>query len=653
MRSSALLFLLWVLPPSASLQETRQPEETLTYRQGKDYALLFAVKNYTYWKPLSYPIDDADSIAKDLRELYGFQVEIVRDPSKAAIQDKLLEYGRRTYPADGQLLVFFSGHGAFFESTKEGFIIPKEGKLNDPYQDSYLPHDRLKKAVDAIPCNHILLAIDACFSGTIDDRIAQRGGPGFGRPNAPGNDDLILNGFISEQLRYRSRFYITSGGKEQTPDRSQFARQILEALRSTTSANRVLTFSGLCSFLERATPLPRAGEFGTTEPGVKNFLFIRSDNRKADTDGDGIPDSRDECPTLYAKTSSGCPDADEDGIPDNKDRCKYEPGPASNQGCPLPSSDRDNDGIPDAGDACPDEKGLARFAGCPDTDGDGIPDKDDACPRQAGPPSNKGCPTTPSIPSHMALVKGAPFQMGDVMGDKEESNETVHSVTLSDFLIGKTEVTFEEYDAFCTATGRAKPGDEGWGRGKRPVINVSWEDAIAYCNWRSKQEGLKEAYSISGSNVTANWQANGYRLPTEAEWEYAARQGGQKVRFGNGKNTIDPKEIIFDASAGYKKTYSVAGEYRQKTVAVGSLNSPNALGLHDMSGNVWEWCWDWYGTYPSSAQTNPKGPSAGSDRVLRGGSWSYSPQFCRVAYRGRSTPGFRDYNVGFRLARTF
>ncbi len=253
----------------------------------------------------------------------------------------------------------------------------------------------------------------------------------------------------------------------------------------------------------------------------------------------------------------------------------------------------------------------------------------------------------------MVLIPAGTFNMGDVMGDKEFNNETVHSVTLSDFLIGKHEVTFDEYDALCEATNRKKPKDEGWGRSQRPVINVSWEDAVAYCNWRSKQESLQEAYSISGSTVTAHWQANGYRLPTEAEWEYAAREGGKKVRFGNGKDIADPKEINFAASASYKKEYSVVGEYRKKTVPVGSLNSPNSLGLHDMSGNVWEWCWDWYGEYPSEAQTNPKGPSTGSFRVLRGGSWSNDPQGCRVAFRVSLTPGYRYYDIGFRLARTF
>ena len=279
-------------------------------------------------------------------------------------------------------------------------------------------------------------------------------------------------------------------------------------------------------------------------------------------------------------------------------------------------------------------------------------------------------------PPGFAYVKGGTFQMGDVFGEGKSDERPMYLVTVSDYYIGKTEVTFDEYDAFCAATGHDKPTDGVWGRGKRPVILVSWYDAVEYCNWRSAQEGLRPVYAIDKNSkdpnntndydglkwkVSADRSANGYRLPTEAEWEYAARavstpegpRGGGEVRFGHGRDLADPAQINFDASTS---TYSVAGEYRQQTVPVGSLNAPNALGLHDLSGNVWEWCYDWYNENyyaQSGGASNPAGLSSGSARVQRGGSWSSDPQYCRVANRYGVVPGGRHVSVGFRLARTF
>ncbi len=296
----------------------------------------------------------------------------------------------------------------------------------------------------------------------------------------------------------------------------------------------------------------------------------------------------------------------------------------------------------------------------------------------------------------MVRVKGGSFDMGDVMGDNHEKDETVHRVTVADFYLGQYAVTVGEFRQFVedasyqtlaetdggsnfwegsewkkkagvnwrhNEKGQLRPPEES----DHPVLHVSWYDAVEYCNWRSRKEGLQEAYDINRSPkvvnenlkddplkwaVTCNWKANGYRLPTEAEWEYAARQGGRGGRFGNGKDIADPKEINFGAVEEHKQPYSVVGEYRSRTVPVGSLKCPNGLGLHDMSGNVWEWCWDWYAEYPTKAEENPRGPEQGSYRVLRGGGWSYTPQYCRAAYRSTWRPSDRYGNLGFRLARS-
>ena len=228
-----------------------------------------------------------------------------------------------------------------------------------------------------------------------------------------------------------------------------------------------------------------------------------------------------------------------------------------------------------------------------------------------------------------------------------EDDEKKHPVTVSDFYIGKYEVTFDEYDIFCDATKKSKPSDEGWGRGRRPVMCVNWFDAVAYCNWLSEQAGIQKAYDSKNYDVLLDKNGNpttdttkvvGYRLPTEAEWEYAARGGNRSHGYTySGSDNIDEVAWYRGNSGGH-------------THWVGT-KAPNELGIYDMSGDMWEWCHDWYKTkyYKVSPQNNPQGPSSGSDRVLRGGSWGRGAGSCRVAYRVSTLPDILGY--GFRVAR--
>ncbi|WP_421800198.1 formylglycine-generating enzyme family protein [Haliscomenobacter sp.] len=256
----------------------------------------------------------------------------------------------------------------------------------------------------------------------------------------------------------------------------------------------------------------------------------------------------------------------------------------------------------------------------------------------------------------MVVVKGGRFKMGDVLNDHLYPNEKpVHMVELRDYLLGKYEVTFKQYDRFCEATQKLKPEDENWGRGNRPVINISWVDAVKFCNWLSEEHGLAKVYSTihEDGSVQVNWEANGYRLPTEAEWEFAARQRGAIVRFGNGQNLADINTLNFNASEIDDYFSLQKGITRAQTVPVGSLNSQNALGIYDMSGNVWEWCWDRYGKYNNlMLANNPKGPNYRNlIRVYRGGSFGSFASNIRVSRRNFYNANKHFKVIGFRLAR--
>jgi formylglycine-generating enzyme required for sulfatase activity len=240
----------------------------------------------------------------------------------------------------------------------------------------------------------------------------------------------------------------------------------------------------------------------------------------------------------------------------------------------------------------------------------------------------------------MVLVKGGTFDMGDTFGDGDSSELPVHEVSVPDFYMGKYPVTQAQWKAVMEASPDPSKGGENPSRFKGddlPVENVSWDDAQAFLQKLNEKTGKK------------------YRLPSEAEWEYAAREGGKKVRFGNGKDIADPKEMNFDASKEYKQPYSVVGEYRKKTTPVGQF-PPNALGLHDLSGNVWEWCEDvWHDHYkgaPTDGSAWVKGGDA-SKRVIRGGAWYNNPTLSRVANRYRYYPFYRNNNVGFRVVRGY
>jgi formylglycine-generating enzyme required for sulfatase activity/TolB-like protein len=239
------------------------------------------------------------------------------------------------------------------------------------------------------------------------------------------------------------------------------------------------------------------------------------------------------------------------------------------------------------------------------------------------------------VPEGFVLVEGGTFTMGSPSNepDRESDEGPQHQVTVKSIYMGKYEVTQREWQELMGNNPSNFKGEN------LPVEQVSWFEVIEYCNKRSVKEGLTPAYRGSGNSITCDWSANGYRLPTEAEWEYAAKGGNKNflTYLYSGSN-----------SAGAVAWYS--GNSGNTTHPVGT-KAANDLGIYDMSGNVYEWCWDWKGDYGSGSQTDPAGPSAGSGRVDRGGSWNDSARGVRSSNRYDNGPSGRAGNLGFRLVR--
>ena len=220
--------------------------------------------------------------------------------------------------------------------------------------------------------------------------------------------------------------------------------------------------------------------------------------------------------------------------------------------------------------------------------------------------------TVNGVSFKMIAVKGGTFQMGS--DDGYEWEKPVHQVTLSDYYIGETEVTQELWNAVMGSNPSYFKGDM-----QRPVEKVSWDDCQTF---------ISKLNQLTGET---------FRLPTEAQWEYAARGGNQaQGRLYSGSDAIDVVAWYYDNSGGMTHPVKTKG--------------PNELGIYDMAGNVYEWCSDWYGDYSSAAQTDPTGPATSSNRVDRGGCWLSRATYCRVAYRGHYSPTYSGYDLGLRLA---
>ena len=480
---------------------------------GANHLLVIAIDDYVHCPKLNNCVKDAQDLIEVLDTRYGISIDnkilpplFNAEATKKNIVYSFRQLAEKVRPQDS-VLIYFSGHGEYDKVLKQGYWVPVEATKGGI--DTYLPNSEVRVYLDAINSHHTFMMVDSCFSGTLFV-------------------DKSVDKNIERYERDPSRWGLTSGRNEIVSDgeagkNSPFAESLLYRLRQNTGNLGVMH---LCDFVleqvkanaiqsPRGEPLrveghkggqfyfkpknlqpPSIGSFKKVEE-VEQFISTKPEEPKLEQawwkravlmdSSKGYDDYLDHYPGGKFKTEalSGLALKEEDEL---WQECKKENTKAAYQKyrTTYPNGRY-------AADAVRLKSGLEVK---PTSTPPSVKEAEPEVPVEKRPPSKEKPKSDPRpmqipVPENMVHIPGGTFQMGDVMGDKEYDNETVHTVTLSDFLICKNVVTFDEYDAFCTATKREKPADEGWGRGKRPVINVSWEDVVAYCNWRSKQVGVK------------------------------------------------------------------------------------------------------------------------------------------------------------------
>jgi uncharacterized caspase-like protein len=284
----------WIPLPECKAYSKTFPSASTSGRRGKDIALVIGTDHYTdnQWPPLSSPVLDASSIAAELNTRYGFETEVLKDPPLKCMDDAINRYGDRVYPYDAQLFIFISGHGHYREDTGMGFLIAEDSPRAGVSQRNAFDHGSLRRMLDAINCKHILLVIDSCFSGTIDQLLertdqAEPGEVNAGsRPGAPAMIEIserrdIVDDYVERKMKRETRQFLTSGGKEYVPDgndgaHSPFAGKFLEALRMPGGADKYITLTQILSLMERVDPEPYWGRWGHNDVRSQFFFFMQN-----------------------------------------------------------------------------------------------------------------------------------------------------------------------------------------------------------------------------------------------------------------------------------------------------------------------------------------------------------------------------------------
>jgi formylglycine-generating enzyme required for sulfatase activity len=548
-------------------------------------ALVIGNGAYSHFPRLANPKTEAIDMKNALEEL-GFDVILVTDGSRISIFDAIADFEYKINKNGGLALFHYGGHGV--QARGDNYLIPVDSNIPDEMRlkSRAIDVSDIVGTMEASKSTTNIIILDACRDNPLPAASRSGNSRGLAKINAPENSLIIYSAEAGETAR-DGIFTPTLLKYIQKPGLS--LRDIMmDVRRDVRNATGGEQRPGEYSMLEEEVFLAGTSGTVTKKPGFQ---------MDAATYG-SIKLSLAEKGTVYVDgvhmgSIDGGRSATLSDITTGSHQIDIRYGSHSEQ-----RSIQVNE----------NKTAYAAF-------------------------NYKAPAETPQISEQMVHVQGGTFQMGTTGGVSDE--KPVHRVTLSDFYIGKYEVTQGEYKALM---GKS-PSDSSKGIGDNyPVNKVNWNEAVEYCNALSLKEGLTPVYSGSGNNVSCNFNANGYRLPTEAEWEYAARGGNSSRNYTYaGSNSL--------GNVGWYSENSGS-----KNHPVGQ-KQPNELGLYDMTGNVWEWCWDWYGSYSSGSQSDPEGTSAGTGRVGRGGCWLNIARFSRTARRSSSDPTSRNTYLGFRVVR--
>jgi formylglycine-generating enzyme required for sulfatase activity len=565
---------------------------------SRSYALIIGQSDYASgW-------DDLNSIPSELNEVQavlegqGFIVERHSNLNFHQLNNTFRKFiDNYGLDENNRLLFFYSGHGYSrkVNGNSKGYIVPVDAP--NPYDIKGFT----RKAVEMeqvvtwakrIESKHALFLFDSCFSGTV---LKTR--------------DALVPQQITKAIKFPVRQFITSGSaNEKVPASSTFTPAFVDALRDAkadlykdgyvTGEELGLYLKNVVSQYTRQTP----------QYGKINYKYARGDFVFKLKNTPSTP------PVNVAELDSVKREkAELARIQRQKEAALAELDRLKRQKTRLARIQRKKQA--EKAELARIQREKAQLAKKSKVFQDRLRDG--------------------SLGPKMVRIPAGSFRMGDIQGGGFSNEKPVHRVSVGEFAMGMYEITFAEYDKFADATGRKKPNDNGWGRGNRPVINVSWHDATAYAKWLSNQTGYT------------------YRLPTEAEWEYAARAGTETARYwGNDPDLACSYANVHDNTSKEKNGFSWAHhnctDGYAKTAPVGSFKA-NKFGLYDMLGNLLEWTCS---EYTDKYNNKEKQCVINASRfVLRGGSWIGRPGFLRSAYRDRFGSTNRCVSCGFRLVR--